>query len=539
MSSSLLSLSSSARRCNGLLAGLILSIAGSASLATTPSPQAIDRTVARAMETFHAPGMAVSVVYDGKVYYSEGHGVAEAGKRAEITDRTLFQIASLSKAFTNAALALLVEDGKLDWDDPVIDHLPEFRMYDPWVTREFTVRDMVTHRSGLPLGAGDLLIFPQAETSREEVVRAMRHLKPSSSFRSEFDYDNLLYIVAGEVISRVSGMQFEDFVEQRLLFPLGMKDCRATLSRTARRAQKATPHLYREGKYETTLSLESDLTAATGGVNCSARSMAKWMSFLLNNGVASDGEQLLSPERVAELFKPVTLNTPRSYMTEHAGAFLSAYAQGWNVSTFYGEPIYAHSGGLWGMTSYIALMPEQGLAVFASNNAMSAAPLAVVNDVLDQFLTGTAQESGKDWVAILDELVNSKRESAASVVAEAEAAKAEDSSPSLPLEAFVGTYRDPWYGDITVSEREDGQLWFQSGRSKLLGGPLEHFQFNTFIARWEDRSLNADAYVSFTLNPEGGVERIRMKAVSPATDFSFDFHDLDLIRVTAQDDAVR
>ncbi|WP_295801496.1 serine hydrolase [uncultured Microbulbifer sp.] len=513
------------------MAGLILSVAAPAVFATTPSPQAIDRTVARAMETFHAPGMAVSVVYDGKVYYSEGHGIAEVGKHAEITDQTLFQIASLSKAFTNAALALLVDDGKLEWDDPVIDHLPEFRMYDPWVTREFTVRDMVTHRSGLPLGAGDLLIFPQAETSREEVVHAMRYLKPSSSFRSEFDYDNLLYIVAGEVVSRVSGMEFEDFVERRLLFPLGMKDCRAALSRTARRAHKATPHLYREGKYETTLSLESNLTAATGGVNCSARSMAKWMNFLLNNGVASNGKQLLSQDRVAELFKPATLNTPRGYMTEHAGAFLSAYAQGWNVSTFYGQPIYAHSGGLWGMTSYIALMPEQGLAVFASNNAMSAAPLAVVNDVLDQFLTGTAQESGKDWIAILDKLVNSKRENAANAVAEAEAAKVEESSPSLPLEAYVGTYRDPWYGDIKVSKNEDGQLWFQSGRSKLLSGPLEHFQFNTFIARWEERSLNADAYVSFTLDPEGGVERIRMKAVSPATDFSFDFHDLELIRV--------
>ncbi|WGL17883.1 serine hydrolase [Microbulbifer bruguierae] len=506
-------------------------MAATMAYASTPAPAAIDRSVVRAMEIFHAPGMAVSVVYDGKLYYSEGHGVTEVGKRGAVTEQTLFQIASVSKAFTNAALAILVDDGKLGWDTPVIDYLPEFQMYDPWVTREFTVRDLVTHRSGLPLGAGDLLIFPEAESTSADVVRAMRHLKPKSSFRSGYDYDNLLYIVAGEVVSRVSGIPFEQFVEQRLLFPLGMKDCRASLSRTAKRTSKATPHLYREGKFETTASMESELTAAAGGINCSAESMTAWMNFLLNNGVASDGKQLLSSEQVAELFKPVTITTPRGYLAEHSGAFLSAYALGWNVSTFYGQPIYTHSGGLWGMTSYIALMPKQGLAVFASNNAMTAAPLAVVNDILDQFLSGSTQEYGKDWIAIIDEVVNGKREHAASVVAEAESSRVRDSAPSLPLDAYVGTYRDPWYGDISIGKNVDGELWFSSGRSKLLSGPLEHFQFNTFIARWETRSLNADAYVSFTLTPEGGVERIRMKAVSPATDFSFDFHDLDLVRV--------
>jgi CubicO group peptidase (beta-lactamase class C family) len=251
--------------------------------------------------------MAVSGVYDGAVYYSAGHGLVETGKTDAVDDRTLFQIASVSKAFTAAAMALLADEGKLAWDDRVIDHLPEFRMYDPWVTREFTIRDLLTHRSGLPLGAGDLLLFPQAKSTREDIILAMRHLKPKSSFRSEYAYDNLLYILAGEVVARVAGTSFEEFLEQRLLNPLGMRDCTATLARTAPNAVKATPHVLMDGKLETTLSLETSLASAAGGINCSARSMATWMSFVLNKGLTAEGEQLISADQFAQLLSPVTL----------------------------------------------------------------------------------------------------------------------------------------------------------------------------------------------------------------------------------------
>jgi CubicO group peptidase (beta-lactamase class C family) len=356
----------------------------------------------------------------------------------------------------------------------------------------------------------------------------MRHLKPNSSFRSKYAYDNLLYIIAGEVVGQISGISFEDFLEQRLLFPLGMRDCSASLERTRRKAVKATPHVLVDGKLEITDSLESSLAAAAGGINCSARSMATWMSFILNKGLSDAGEQIISAAQVDELLKPVTLTAPRGYMKEHAGSFLSAYALGWGVSTFYGQPMYSHGGGLWGMTTYLALLPEQKLAIFVSNNQRSPAPLAVVNDLFDQFLTGISSESGQDWITLISEISGGRKTDAAEAVAEAESARAADSKPSLPLEAYAGTYRDPWYGNIQIKMGEDGRLWFHSARSEPLSGPLEHFQYDTFIARWSDRKLDADAYVSFYLTPEGDVERIRMKAVSPATDFSFDFHDLDL-----------
>ena len=496
-----------------------------------PSKDAIERSIQRAMDEFQVPGMAISVVYDGGIYYSAGHGVLEMGAEQAVDDTTLFQIGSVSKAFTAVAMALLADEGKLNWDDRVIDHLPEFRMYDPWVTREFTLRDLLTHRSGLPLGAGDLLMFPDGKSSREEIVHAMRFLQPSSSFRAKFDYDNLLYVIAGEVVGRVSGMNFEDFLEQRLLAPLGMQDCAATLERAAPTAAKATPHVLTDGELQITTSRITPVAAAAGGINCSARNMASWMLFVLKKGVTASGEQLISTAQFDQLLGPVTLVPGPAYLAEHAGSHLNAYALGWSVSTFYGQPMVAHSGGVWGMTTFVMALPQQGLAIFASNNLMSPAPRAIVNDLADQFLADLVPGTGKDWINIIGELYRSQQAAGAATVAQAAAARAGTSQPSLPLEAYAGTYRDAWYGDIHIELAEDGQLWFRSERNEPLQGPLEHFQFDTFIARWTDRRLLADAYVSFSLSPEGRIERIRMKAVSPTTDFSYDFHDLDLKHV--------
>ena len=522
-------------RISLLLSRSILTIAASVivagSVSAAPSEKSIKQSMQRTLETFQVPGMSVSVVRDGAVYFSGGAGILEIGKDARVDDQTLFQIGSVSKAFTAATLALLADEGKLSFDDRVIDHLPEFRMYDAWVTREFTIRDLLTHRSGLPIGAGDLLMFPEGKTTRDEVIHAMRYLKPSSSFRYHFDYDNMLYIIAGEVVARVSGMPFEEFLEQRLLFPLGMQDCAATLDRAPAQASKATPHVLVDGQLQTTGSGVTSLISAAGGINCSARSMTHWMSFVLNKGLTAEGKQLISAAQFEQLLSPVTLLPTSPDMAEHAGAYLSAYALGWGISTFYGQPMVSHSGGVWGMTTYLMVLPKQGLAIFASCNQLSAAPRAIVNELADQFLAGTSKFAGQDWIALISKMSQGRQDEAAKVVAAAEAARAADSRPSLPLEAYAGTYRDDWYGDIHIELGGDGSLRFRSERNEPLNGPLEHFQYDTFIARWTDRKLMADAYVSFSLSPEGKVERIRMKAVSPATDFSFDFHDLDLKRV--------
>jgi CubicO group peptidase (beta-lactamase class C family) len=505
--------------------------------AAVPGDDAIEQAMQRTMDTFQVPGMTVAVVHGGEVHFTGGMGIRETARDARVTKDTLFQIASVSKAFTAAALAVLVDEGKLAWDAPVIDYLPDFRMYDPWVTREFTVRDLLTHRSGLPLGAGDLLLFPEGDTSRAEIVRAMRFLKPSSSFRSQYDYDNLLYVIAGVVVEQVSGMPFEAFVEQRLLQPAGMPQCVAGLDRADKRAAHATPHVLVDGELETTRSLITATSAPAGGIVCDAQGMARWMQLVINNGLGADGNRVISEAQFAQLVRPVTLVAPAAYMTEHAGTHLRAYALGWNVSSFHGELLLSHSGGLWGMTSFVAILPARGLGVFVSNNLMSAAPRAMAFDLLEMFMAGDNALAGQtDWTSIFGELVRQRQTTAGDTVAAAAAARDPNSTPSLPLQRYTGVYRDNWYGTIRISLDENGQLHFASDRSAALAGPLEHFQFNTFIARWNERKLNADAYVSFELSPQGEVQGITMQAVSPATDFSFDFHDLDLKREASDSD---
>lgn len=510
---------------------LAVGLLASGAAPAAPDDSGIDAVVERGMKAFGSPAVTVSVVDDGAVVYAKGHGIAEVGGETPVDADTLFHIGSVSKAFTAAALAVLADEGKLGFDDRVIDHLPEFRMHDPYVTREFRIRDLLTHRSGLPLGAGDLLMFPQAKSSRDEILRAMRHFEPTSSFRSQYDYDNSLYIIAGMIVEAASGQSFESFLEERLLIPVGMDDCAATLGRAPEGSAKATPHIDVDGELQTTpTGLLGDTAAPAGGIVCSARSMAKWMNFVLDEGVTAEGERLISEAQFAELLTPVTITRTPGYLSEHAGAGLSAYALGWSVSTFHGQPLHSHGGGVLGMTTHLMLLPREDLGVFVSNNLMSAVPRPVAYDIAELFLDGS-DEADADWIAVVDGLIQQRRDSGAEVVAEAMAERDADSEPSLPLEAYAGTYRDPWYGEITLTLEDDGRLWFRSPRSEPLTGPLEHFQYDTFIVRWEDRRLNADAYMTFTLSPEGEVEGARMKAVSPTTDFSFDFQHLDLRRV--------
>lgn len=496
------------------------------------SDESIEEAVREAMATFEVPGMSLAVVYDGKVLYAGGFGVLETGQSERVDENTLFRIGSLTKAFTAAALAILVDDGKIGWDEPVIDFVPEFRMYDPWVTREFTVRDLLTHRSGLPLGAGDLLIFPEGNATPADIIEAFRHFEPTSSFRSEFAYDNLLYIVAGEVIARVTGTTFNDYLEDKLLGPLGMSDCVASVERIPPRADIATGHVLADGKPKTTPVRIASLAAAAGGITCSGRSMALWAQFMLDNGVATDGERLISEVQMHELTKPVTLVPTNPLLAEHAGTHISAYALGWGVSTFYGEPLLSHSGGVLGATTYIAMLPKQNLAVYASGNLMSPAPTALVLDIVDQFLRDSTPAAENDWISVIANMVQDRQSMADEFVATAWSMRDAESKPSLPLEAYAGTYKDEWYGQIRIElNDDDDRLWFYSARNAPLQGPLNHFQHDTFVAQWTDRDLAADAYVSFSLTPEGQVAGIRMKAVSPATDFSFDFHHLDLKRI--------
>ena len=260
-----------------------------APVAAPPPLAALEADIERARREFEIPGVAVAVVKDGRVVLAKGYGVKRQGAPAPVDVDTLFAIASNTKAFTAAALGLLVEDGKLAWDDPVTRHLPSFQMYDPYVSHEMTIRDLLTHRSGLGLGEGDLLYFPPSTFSRREIVEKVRFLRPATSFRSRYAYDNILYIVAGEVVAAVSGKTWEAFVRERLLSPLGMKDTVPNPSALPASANAATPHAHVEGVLRTVTPDDADNIAAAGGILASARDMARWVSALLQASRSGDG----------------------------------------------------------------------------------------------------------------------------------------------------------------------------------------------------------------------------------------------------------
>ena len=490
------------------------------------SPSTIDATVARAMKAFQVPGMAVGIIKDGKLVYAKGYGVRELAKPAQVDADTLFQIGSNTKAFTTAALAILVDEGKIHWDDKVIDYLPQFRMQDPYVTREFTIRDLLTHRSGLGMGAGDLMFFPATDLSRDEIIHGLRYLKPVSGFRSKFDYDNLLYMVAGQIIPAVTGKSWEDFVTERILDPLQMQPCAASYTRIADRRDVASPHVLIKGELKAIPVLNMDAVGPAGTINCSINGMAKWIETQLAAGKTPTGQQLFTAERSDEMWSmntiiPISPLSSTMYRTHFNG-----YALGWGVQDVLGYKKVAHTGGVLGSVTWVAMIPELQLGVLVFTNQESGMAMEAVGDqILDAYLKAPR----RDWVEI-GTAYGAKRDAAAKTIEDA-AAKIEGSSgsPSLSLAAYAGTYRDPWRGEATV-RLENDKLILKISRTNSLEGPLTPYTGNIFIVHWNDRTLNADAYVRFEQGYDAKVAEMTMRAVSPATDFSFDFQDLHFSR---------
>ena len=495
---------------------------------TAPAlPRDLDAYVARVMKDFDVPGIALTIVKDGRVLLARGYGVRKLGDATPVDERTLFGIASNTKAFTATALGLLVEEGKLQWDAPVINYLPWFQMYDPFVTREMTIRDLLVHRSGLGLGAGDLLWWPTSTYGRKEIARRLRYIKPETSFRSAYAYDNVLYSVAGEVIEAVSGQTWEDFVSSRILARVGMTGSSVRHSAAAAGGNVATPHAAIDGRVRPISPFGSDNVNPAGGINANAADIAKWLMVQLDSGKLADSTRLFKPQTTFELWSIVTPyrvgKVPPDLAAQQAN--VAGYALGFEVRDLRGRKVVTHTGGLPGFVSRITLVPDErlGIAVF-TNQEVGQAFQAITWRLLDHFLGAPPT----DWATIYR--TRKARQDSIIAVQERAATAARDtaSRPSLPLAKYAANYRDAWYGDISIALEND-KLVMRFSHSPSLTGDLEHFQYDTFIARWRDRELRADAYVTFALKPDGSIDHAKMAAVSPATDFSFDFQDLLLL----------
>ncbi len=493
-------------------------------------PSGFDAYVANALQLFKTPGAAIGVVKDGRVVFTKGYGVRRLGDPAPVDAHTLFQIASNTKAFTTAALAMLVDEGKLAWDDPATRHLPWFQLSDPYVTRELTVRDLLTHRSGLGLGAGDLLWY-HSDYPRDSILHRIRYARVATSFRSEFAYDNVLYVAAGEVIPAATGTTWEDFIQRRIFEPLGMGEARLTAQGVGPKENFAAAHAKVEGRLDVVPRDTFVATNAAGGIVANVSDLAKWMLVQLDSGrvrgdAATAGSaperRLWSAERTKEMWSGVTVQ-PIDDLSPSLAAYrpnFLLYGLGWDLRDYRGHKLVTHTGGLDGMTSRTLLVPGAGLGIVVLTNGESPLSSALAWRLLDRYLKAPAV----DWAGRMAQYVGEREAEAKQVELQAAGARQENSRPSLPLQRYAGRYTDQMYGDVTVTQ-ENGRLVLRFTRSPALTGELEHWQFDTFVARWGQGNI-PDAYVTFALGLDGAIETMKLAAVSPLADFSYDFQDL-------------
>ena len=489
----------------------------------------VDSLVEKTMTTFNVPGIAVAIVKDGKLIHSKGYGTRSLEKGGKVDENTLFGVASNTKAFTSAALAKLIDSGKLTWDSKVTDIIPEFKLYDPYVTSQFTVRDLLTHRSGLGLGAGDMMVFPASNIlDKDGVIHNLRYLKPVSSFRSKFDYDNLLYIVAGEVVSRVSGMEYEQFVKQNFLDPLNMNNTAMSWHRISDYSNVIDGHAPVDGKLETVGLSFTKVANPAAGMYSSVNDMSKWVLAQLNEGKYGNELQdsIFSKKMHNEMWAPQTLlNASKGDYNTH----FSAYGLGWFLSDVDGKLEVTHTGGLLGIVSQVTMIPEIDLGIIVLTNQQSGAAFrSITNSIKDAYFG----IEGKDRINAYNTARLKQEKKADEVVAniwkEIEMQQKNKMAP-INLDTYAGTYTDNWFGDVALTKK-DGKLMFESSNIADFKGTMSYYKGNTFLVKWNQRTLNADAFLVFTLNKEGKAIGFSMQPVSPMTDFSFDFQDLDFSR---------
>src|SRR6266496_4803453 len=396
----------------------------------------IDDYAAKAGTEWKVPGFAIAIVKDDKVVFAKGYGVRQQGKLEPVDKDTLFAIASNSKAFTSAALATLVDEGKLKWDDPVTKYLPWFQLYDPWVTREMTVRDLLCHRSGLGTFGGDLLWYESAY-SRDEIIRRIRFFKPSSSFRSRYGYQNIMFLTAGQIIPVITAKSWDDYVQEKFFVPLGMTRTTTSYKQLLVTPNIATPHNEFQGEIRVIHYDNVENAGGAAAINSSVADMAQWLRLQLGRGTY-ESKKIFTAERSREMWTPNTIVGGVSEQGEkfNPTTHFNLYGLGWALSDYQGRKLVSHGGGLDGMISRVAMMPEENLGVVILTNSESPLPTILSNKIFDVFL-GVPK---RDWSA--EFMARSKQ--GEEVVRAADKriveARVPNTKASLPLAAYAGKY---------------------------------------------------------------------------------------------------
>jgi CubicO group peptidase (beta-lactamase class C family) len=490
----------------------------------------IDSLVNNAMETFKVAGSAVAIVKDGKIIYEKGFGVKSKATNEPVNEHTNFAIASNSKAFTTTALALLVEEGKINWTDKVVDHIPEFTMYNPYVQQNFNIQDLLTHRSGLGLGMGDLMFFPDGSNfTIDDLLASFQKFKPVSAFRTKWDYDNLLYLVAGELIARKSGITWEEFIKTKIFEPLNMDNSYPSLALMYDKSNLASPHNGDSGTLKVLPNYEEMINGAAGGIYSNVNDICQWMFAQLNKGKYGENleNHLFTAESQREMWKIHT--TMDANQNPRYNSHFAGYGLGWFLTDKLGNMEVSHTGGLPGMLSKTLLIPDLNLGIVILTNTEpggSGLFYAVSSTIEDSYL----ELDDFKWTEKLDKALKARGEKGDEVSKKAWETVEVNKKTKIDETKYIGVYNDSWFGKMEVFKKGN-QLWMKSHRSPKLNGPMYFYNANTFAIKWEYQDMNCDALAMFSLDENGKAQSIKMKGISPNIDFSFDFQDLDLQRI--------
>jgi CubicO group peptidase (beta-lactamase class C family) len=467
----------------------------------------LDDYVNKALRDWNVPGLSIAIVKDDRVVLAKGYGVATLGDSTPVDEKTLFAIGSSSKAFTAAAVAMLVDENKIKWDDRAAAHLPGFQLLDPYVAQEITVRDLLCHRSGL--GRAEF-IWLSTPFDRDEILRRIRFVKPASSFRSRFGYQNIMYLAAGQIVARVTGKSWDDFVRERIFTPLGMSSSSTSIRAFAGQKNIATPHARVEGKVQAIPWRNVDNIAPAGSINSNAVDMAEWIRLQLGAGLYK-GARLISSGAIKEMHEqqaiirkepPWTLLMPDTH-------FLG-YGLGWFVHDYRGRKVVQHGGNIDGMTALVGMIPDEKLGVsILSNLNGNALPTALMLRIFDAFLGGPA----RDWSADNLKAIKGLEEQGQAAQKKLEDARVKQTRPSLALKEYAGTYKDDALGEAKVAVEHDKLILRLPG----FLADLEHWHYDTFRATFRDTVILPKALVTFTLNSEGKVDAMSV----PQIDLSF------------------
>ncbi|TBV74443.1 serine hydrolase domain-containing protein [Pseudoxanthomonas winnipegensis] len=511
------------------LAGLLLA-SGPSAAADAPAQASFDTLFDQAMARYRLPGLAVGVVEDGKVVYLRTAGETRAGSGEKIDADTLFKIASNTKAMTTGVLARLVDQGKLKWDDPVTQYLPQFRMADPWVTRNFQVRDLLIHNSGLGLGAGDLMLWPEPnDFTRADIIAGLAYLQPTHSFRAHYAYDNLMYVVAGEVAAKAGGKPYDQLVRQELFGPLGMSRCQVGAFDRDAVGNLAQPHMVQDGRNVVVRAdgptIPDNPSMSAGGIRCSVRDLTTWIAMWLAPDAA---HPWLSAQQRAALW---TLHTPMpigAQLRDWDGTHLYGYGYGWRLSDVDGQWRVAHTGTLMGMYSSVTLLPDRKVGFVVLINGDGEAARTTLTEALTKHYTRPG--AGLD----IDHYAGLLEQARARAAANATHPQVPDTSDRKPATAaqfarWHGVYRDPWFGQVSLCPQGQGVV-FRSARSPLMRGPVL-VSHGRWLVDWDDASVDAEPWLDFA--QADGKTTLTLKSIDPDADFSYDYQDLHFQRVAA------